>query len=68
MENQESKKAPKIIAESDRSPGTDRGADIESDISSNQNVENVEVKNQEPKKAPKIIAESDRSPGTDRGS
>ncbi|MBD2215229.1 hypothetical protein H6G27_36150 [Nostoc linckia FACHB-104] len=67
MENQEPKKAPETTVESDRSPATDRGADIKSDKSSDQNVENVEVKNQEPKKAPKIIVESDRSPGTDRG-
>lgn len=64
MENQESKKATEIIVESDRSPATDRGADIEPDTSSDQNVE---VENQEPKKAPETTVESDRSPGTDRG-
>jgi hypothetical protein len=64
MENQEPKKVREITVESDRSPATDRGADIESETPSDQNVE---VENQEPKKAPKIIVESDRSPGTDRG-
>ncbi|OUL28578.1 hypothetical protein [Nostoc sp. 106C] len=67
MENQESKKALETTVELDRSSATDRGAEIESDTSSVQNVENVEVEKQEPKKVTEIIVESDRSPGTDRG-
>ena len=63
MENQEPKKAPEIKVESDRSPGTNRGADIKSDASSHQNIE---VENKGTKKAPETTVESDRSPGTDR--
>ncbi len=67
MENQEPKKAPETTAQSDRSPGKDRGAEVKSDTPSHQNVE---VENKGTKKAPETTAESDasdRSPGQDRG-
>jgi hypothetical protein len=41
MENQEPKKAPETTAdsnESDRSPGTDRGVEVKSNVSSQQNA------------------------------
>ncbi|MEH2056832.1 MAG: hypothetical protein V7K97_11895 [Nostoc sp.] len=64
MENQEPKKTPEITVESDHFPAIDRGADIESDASSHQNIK---VESKGTKKAPEITVESDRSPGTDRG-
>ena len=64
MENQEPKKATEATIESDRSPGTDIGADIKSEVSSDQN--NL-PENKQTKKAPEATGESDRSPGTDRG-
>jgi hypothetical protein len=69
MENQEPKETPETTTQSnasDRSPGTDRGAEVKSDASSQQNIE---VENQKPKKTPEPIPQSvasDRSPGTDR--